>query len=199
MKRISSIAACFAFAVIFSVSAFAQTPADGKIGLINTYAFGDEKGGIAKYKTALKMLDDEFKPTATKLNGLGTRYQALGAEIQKLNATPANPQVPINQGAMQAKVDEFRALETQIKREQEDAKAKQERRYQEVVGPVFNDIIRALTDYAKTKGYAVILDGAKLEEANILLGFNEKYDVTDDFIAYYNARPAGAATASTPR
>jgi Skp family chaperone for outer membrane proteins len=89
-------------------------------------------------------------------------------------------------------------LETTIKRKQEDAKAKYERRYTEIVGPVFNDIIKALNDFAKQKGYAVILDGAKLEEAQILLGFDDKYDVTKDFITFYNARPAGTASAVKP-
>lgn len=199
MKRISLAAVCFVFTAMLSVSAIGQTPADGKIGLINTYAFAAEKGGITKYKTALKTVNDEFEPTYQKIETMTKRQQALGVEIQKLQAAPANPQVPAKPETIQAKVDEYRQLETQIKRETEDAKVKFDRRYQQVVGPVFNDIITAMTAYAESKGYAVILDGAKLEEASILLGFNRKYDVTDDFIAYYNARPAGAATASTPR
>jgi Skp family chaperone for outer membrane proteins len=90
-------------------------------------------------------------------------------------------------------------LETTIKRKQEDAKARYEKRYQEVVGPVFNDIVKALNDFAKQKGYAVILDGAKLEEAQILLGFDDKYDVTKDFVTFYNTRPAGTAATTTPK
>ncbi len=57
--------------------------------------------------------------------------------------------------------------------------------------------MKALNEYAKAKGYAVILDGVKLDQAQILLGFDEKYNVTQDFITYYNARPATAATATT--
>ena len=65
------------------------------------------------------------------------------------------------------------------------------------MGPVYSDIMKALNEYAKQKGYAVIFDGVKLDQAQILLGFDEKYNVTDDFIAFYNARPATAATATT--
>lgn len=57
-----------------------------------------------------------------------------------------------------------------------------------VVGPVTDDILKAMNDYAKAKGYAVIMDGPKLLEAQILMGFDEKSDVTLDFIAFYNAR-----------
>ena len=43
------------------------------------------------------------------------------------------------------------------------------------------------------------MDGGKLEEAGILMGFDDKYDVTKEFIAFYNARPAGTATTTTPK
>lgn len=201
MKRISLIAVGFIFAAIFSVSAYGQaSAAAGKVGLVNMYAFaGDDKPntGITKYKNALKAVDDEFKTTSTEIKNLGTRYQALGKEIQSAQNPPAG--VPAKPTDLQAKVDEFKNLELQIKRKQEDAKAKYDKRTQEVVGPVMDDIFNALNEYAEKNGYSVILDGSKLVEQNILLGFDKKYDVTDDFIKFYNSRPAGAATAAAPK
>lgn len=202
MKRFSLVAASFIFAAIFAVSAMAQTPAagTGKIGLINTATFDDETGGITKYRNAIKSLDTEFAPIQNDLNTMAQKYQSLATEIQNLQkSAEANPKVPINQSTVQAKVDEATTLQTTIKRKQEDAKAKFDKRYSEVVGPIFNDIIKALNDFAKQKGYAVILDGAKLEEAQILLGFDDKYDVTKDFITFYNSRPAGTASTATPK
>lgn len=202
MKTISSAAACILFAVIFAVSASAQTaqPATGKIGLVNINAFAADTGGITKFKAALTALDNEFKPVNDSLRTKATRYQTLGTEIEKLRQpTAAGVPAQSNAATLQAKVDEARTLETQIKRDQEDAKAKYDQRYSVVIGPVFNDILKAMNEYAKSKGYAVVLDGAKLEEAGILLGFDDKYDITKDFIVFYNARPAGAATASVPR
>lgn len=197
MKRISLIAVAFIFTAIFSFAANAQAPAAaGKVGLINTYAFADDKAGITKYKNALKALDDEFAPTSAKIKTMATKYQALGTEIQ--NANKPNPAVPVDQKAIQAKVDEFQQLELQIKREQEDAKAKYDKRSQVVLGPILSDIYNAVSEYATKNGYAAILDGAKLEEQNILIGFDKKYDVTDDFIKFYNTRPASSATASKP-
>ena len=56
-----------------------------------------------------------------------------------------------------------------------------------------------MQDYANQKGYDLILDAAKLDSAGLILAFNPaKVDVTKDFITYFNARPAGAATAATP-
>jgi outer membrane protein len=204
MKRISLAAASIIFAAIFAGSAMAQgttsAPAGaGKIGIIVVEEFGAEKGGITKYKAALTALDKEFEPINAKLRTAMTRYQTLGQEIEKLRQPPAAgvPAAQTNTATLQAKATEFQNLEKQIKRDQEDAKAQYETRSGVVVGPIYADIMKALNEYAKQKGYAVIFDGVKLDQAQILLGFDEKYNVTADFITFYNARPATAATATT--
>lgn len=200
MRRFTTIAASFIFAALFAVSAFGQAAPTGRIGLVNTYAFGDEKAGITKFRTAMNALESEFKPVNDELKTLGTRYQSLGAEIQTAQkaAAAGNSAVPVNTSSLQGKIDEFQGLETSIKRKQEDAKARYEKRYQSVVGPIYGDIVKAMNDFAKQKGYSIILDGAKLEESGLLMGFDDKYDVTKEFVVFYNTRPAGAATAATP-
>ncbi len=201
MKRFRLVAFGLFFAAISAVSVNAQAgaaqPGPGKVGLVNTFLFVEDKPGpgITKYKNALIALDNEFKPVYEELKGMQTRYQNLAAEIQKLNASTA----PIAPGTIQTKVDEYKALEVSMKRKQEDAKQRYEKRNDAVVGPVYADILKALSEYAKLKGYSVILDGAKLEEAQILMGFDDKYDVTKDFITFYNARPGGPAVSATPK
>ena len=202
MKRISLVAACLTFAAIFAGSAMAQAgvaPAGaGKIGIVVVEEFAADKGGITKYKAALSALDVEFKGVNDKLRAAATRYQTLGQEIEKLRQPPAAgvPAASTNQAQLQSKVEELQNLEKQIKRDQEDAKVQYEKRSATVVGPIYSDIMRALNEYAKKNGYAVIFDGVKLDQAQILLGLDEKYNVTQDFITFYNARPAGAATAT---
>lgn len=201
MKTFRLIALSFMFAAVFTVSAFAQAAAPtGKVGLINTFAFGDEKAGITKFRTALASVDGEFAKDNTDLRTMATRYQTLGDEIKKLqDAVKNNQKLPIPETEVQKKVDDFGKLEREIKFKQEDAKTRYERRYQTVVGPIYGDIMKAMQDFAKQKGYAVILDGAKLEESGVLMAFDEKYNVTTEFIAFYNTRPAGTATAAAPK
>lgn len=204
MKRISLAAACLTFAAIFAGSAMAQgantaAPAGtGKIGIIVVEEFAADKGGITKYKAALSAVDKEFEPLLTKFRTETTRYQTLGQEIEKLRApaTTGVPQARPTDAQIQAKVDEFQNLEKKLKRDQEDIKGQMDRRSATVVGPIYSDIMKALNEYAKAKGYAVIFDGVKLDQAQILLGFDEKYNITADFITFYNARPATAATAT---
>lgn len=192
MRRFSLVAVSLIFAALLAVSATAQTgaaqPGAGKIGLVNTYLFegSTTEPGVTKLKNALTALDNEFKPVYEELKTMQTKYQALAAEIQKLQTNTA---VPVNKETLQAKADEYQALEVSMKRKQEDAKARYDRRSEAVVGPVMGDIRKAMNDYARLKGFSVILDGAKLEEAGILMGFDDKSDVTKDFIVFYNARP----------
>ena len=73
MKRNNLLAACMIFAALFAVSAMAQTgvaqaPA-GKIGLVNTNAFADDKAGITKFKAALGALNAETGLQMARLRG----------------------------------------------------------------------------------------------------------------------------------
>ena len=200
MKRFSLIAVSFIFTAVFAISAFAQAPAvPGKIGLVNVNAFGDDKAGITKFRNALNSLEPEFKKINDDLKAMQTRYTTLAESIRKAQAPPPAGVPATPPANLASQVEEAQNLEVQIKRMQEDGKAKYERRYQQVVGPVFGDIVKALNEYAKKNGYAIILDGARLEQSELLLGFDDKYDITKDFIVFYNARPAGTATTATPK
>jgi Skp family chaperone for outer membrane proteins len=143
---------------------------------------------------AMNSLDKEFQPVQTELQTLATRYQTLQADIKKLQSQPGS--VPVNPTAMQTKIDEYQKLERDIKFKQEDAKARFDSRQATLLGPVMQDIGKALQDFAKQRGYAMVLDAVKLEQAGLLLGLGD-IDVTKDFIAFYNARPAGTAATTT--
>ena len=199
MKRFNLIAASFIFTAVFAMSAFAQASGapqaagNGRIGLVNTSAFLDDKpgAGITKFKNAVNSVEAEFKTVNDELQKMGQDYQTRVDAFNKKKGATGVPG-----GDLTADATAISDLETNIKRKQEDAKAKYERRYAQVVGPIYTDIIKAMNDFAKAKGYAVLLDGGRLEDAQILLGFDDKYDVTTEFIPFYNSRP-GAATATT--
>lgn len=200
MKTFRSIAAAFVFAAIFAVgSAFAQaTPAPtGKIAVVNTLAFGD-KTGITKYINAMTSLETELKPDITALQTMGARIQTLEKELQgyETQLNDPNPKVPIDKAKIQAtaqtKVQEYQDLGRQYKFKEDEYKVKLQRREEAVVRPVSRDIGNALQEFAKKNGYLMIFDVSK-DEKGMLLVLDEKSDVTKEFIAYYNTRPATTA------
>lgn len=197
MKTVRLIAVSVVFAAIFAVSAIAQTTTTAtgdKIGLIAWQAFDDPAKGIKKYAAAMTALDNEFKPINTELQTMITNYQNKQKEFTALQEQMQKKTVPFNEATLQTKADEITQLERDIKKKQEDAKARYQSRFNLTIGPIQSDIIKALNEFAAQKGYAVILDGAKLEESGILLGFAPKANVTEEFITFYNARPATTAT-----
>lgn len=171
-------------ALFFSSLAAAQSTGASKIGLINSYAFSDEKAGITKFIAATGMLNREFAPLQTELNTMNTRLGTLGKEIEGLrNVQAANPT------SVQAKYDEAEKLQRDIKFKTEDAKARYEKRQQQVLGPIQEAIGKGLQEYAKQKGYALIFDSSKDQNGFLIAIGDQSLDVTKDFITYYNAKP----------
>ena len=201
MKRISTIAVGFIFTAIFAVSAFAQAgaqPTVTKIGWIDTGAFADPKDGVTKYNAALNALDKEMAPTVASLTAMQTKLQIVADEIEKFNKAGTSA-VPVNQSAILAKQEEGQNLQRDLEFEKKKYDAKVQKRSGEVLGPVSNDISKAIQDYAKLKGFAVILDIAALSNANALLALDASANITKEFIAYYNTRPATTATTTAPK
>ncbi len=198
MKTFRLIAVNFIFVAIFAVSAFAQA-ADGRIGLVNTYAFEDAKAGITKLVAATSTLEKEFAPSTAELEKMYNSIQALQKELQNGQIQLDDAKFPGNKDALrtslQTKAADYDKMGREFKFKQDDLKARVDTRRAIVVGPIYQDVMKALQEFGVKNGYAVILDGAKLEEAQILMMFNNKYDVTKEFITYYNARPAGTAAA----
>jgi len=198
MKRFNTVAVSLVFAAIFAVSASAQTGVL-KVVVINTLAF-DGKDGIVKYTNAMTALDKEFVPVEAELTTMTTRYTNLAKELKALQDQITAGKVPVDQSSAQAKADEYATLELTIKRKQEDGKKAYERRQGVVMGPVLQDIGKAMQDFSTSKGYDLILDASKLDQAQLLLAFNPvKVDVTKEFITYYNALPARTASTTTPK
>lgn len=200
MRTFRLIAVSVVFAAIFAVSALAQTTptANGKVGLINTYAFGDEKEGIKKYITALTTLQAEFKPVETELQTLATRIQALEKEIQGYRQIlQEGKKIPISDADLQKKAEEYEKMVREYKFKEEGAKSSYARREQIVMGPIRQDIGNAIQEFTKKNGYVIIIDVSR-DNTGMILGLDETADVTKAFITFYNARPATTATVTKP-
>ena len=196
MKSIRFTAIGLLFTFIFAVSAFAQTPPEGKLGLIDTRFFDNGKDGITKYTAAMDSLETEFKADNTALQTMATKLQTLEKEIPSLRDQASKPNSPIKPESVNAKIEEYEKLGREFKFKQEDVKARLQRREPVVMGPVRQDIGKALQEFAKQKGYTIILDIAKIAESGLILAMDEKANLTQEFIKFYNARPATASTSA---
>lgn len=198
MKRFSTFALSFAFSAVFAVSAFAQAgaqPAMTKIGWIDTGAFADPKDGVTKYNNALTALDGEMKPRVAELTGIQTKVQTIAKDLDALQ----KPGIPVDQKAILAKQDEGQRLQREFEFKKKEYDAAVEKRSSEVLGPVSADISKAIQDFAKAKGYAVVLDIAALASQNAILALDPASNITKEFITFFNTRPTGTAATATPK
>ena len=201
MKNIRLITASLFVMAFLSISAFAQASQTGKVFVINTYAFSDEKEGITKFVNASKQIDTEFQPKVKELQTMQEKMQSLAKDAQTLKtqyeSAPAGKPSPINPETIQTKIDDLQRMDVDFKRKQEDLKTAIGKRSQVLLDPIRSDIFKVMQDFAKQKGYPIILDLAKMDEANIILAIgDDKVDITKEFVTFYNARPAGAASAN---
>ena len=94
-----------------------------------------------------------------------------------------------------------RAICKRLKREgkyQEDEfNALAQKRQSEIVGPVYSEVLKTLGEYVKSKDFGLLFDASK-DQSGMLIYASEKYDITKEFITYYNTRPV-TAIAPVPR
>jgi len=189
--RIHILLSAAALIAVFALSGYAQTTGATKIALVNSDAFGYEKTGVTKLINAYKALETEFKPTTDDLAATSARLDGLVKEIQQLQT-----QLNSNQGdstairkTMDQKTDEGTRLQIDLKRKQEDAKAKLDKRQAQVTQPIVKEISAALEAYGKKNSIDMILDVSKLDGSILMI--NYAMDITDAFIKDFNAKAVG--------
>ncbi len=215
MKRFSLLALGLVFAAALAATASAQpagvpaqtaVPTPGKVVWLDSAAFGDDKEGITKYIQAQKSVEVELKPMSDELKGIQTQLQTLSTEIESLQKQANGGNPAVNQQAIakqiQDKTDQGQALQRSFEFKQKDAQARYQKRVGEVLGPIQQQIAVSLREYAKSKGFTVVLDIAVMagdqQTPSSILYLDPSADVTKDFIVFFN-RTGGAATATATK
>lgn len=200
MKKIRPFAATLMLTAFLSVLSFAQTAqpsqVTSKIVIVDTSAFFLDKTGITRIINASKQLDNELAPKRNELQQMATRSQNLEREIESLKKNVQN-KVPIDEKAANAKVDELEKIRREGKFKQDEYNSLAKTRQEQVLGPIYADTMKVLAEYIKSKGFGMVFDVSK-DQNGMLIFATEQYDITKDFIAFYNLRPAGASSSATP-
>lgn len=161
---------------------------DSKMAMIYSDAFLDPKNGIARFNSLLTTLNREFEPRRTELQGLQTRINTLGKEIEDTQNVAAPDSI-------RQKRDQLAQLNTEFKRKGEDAEAAYTKRRQEIFTPLQQDIGKALEAFAKARGITVIVDGSQVP----VVYAADNIDITRAFIAEFNSKnPATASVTTRP-
>lgn len=162
---------------------------EAKVALVDTDAFLDEKIGIQRLVAAAKKLEAEFQPRRTELLNLQAQVDKMTADLQKVAAIQS-------EAVNRQKQDEIEQKKREITRKTEDAQTEYQKRMQALLGPVYDDIGKALDAFAKAHGITLILDVTKIQG---IVSADGSLDITKAFIAEFNTKnPATASLTPQP-
>ena len=161
---------------------------DSKIALIDSSAFGDEKQGIVRIVTALKKLNAEFQPRQNELQTLQQQIDKATLDLQKVQ--------PVQDAKLTAQqADKIDTMKKDLQRKGEDAQAAFNKRQEEILSPILEDIAKALDVYAKAHGITMILDVTKLPG---IVSASDSLDITKAFIVEFNSKNPATAARTQP-
>lgn len=196
MQRSGFIIGVFFLLMIGAVSVSAQAQPASKIVIVNTASFFDEKAGIIRIVNATKQLNNELAPKRAEVQQLVTRLETLERELATLRSN-ASKGIPVDEKAGQAKVDELERLKREGKYKEDEYNALAQKRQNEVVGPVYNEALKVLGEFIKSKGFSMVFDVSK-DQSGMLIYVAEPFDITKEFITSFNSRPPTSIT-SVPK
>ena len=162
-----------------------------RIAVIDTSVFSDEKAGIFRVIDATISLRNEFRGRDQELKAIHARLDALVQDIQKLRQ--ANP---VDQKAIQAKQEDGLRLQEDFDAKKERYQQDYERRYGQVMGPISQQIGKALDEFAAQHGITMTLDVSKMLPA--IVTALPTIEVTAAFIAEFNRKNPRVTSVTKP-
>lgn len=178
MKFISffRIVSVVLFFLTVKVSAAQTSPVNQQgVLVVNGSYFQDSVKGIRKIVQTLRSLENEFNPLVKELEKLQAEYNTMEAQFKK----SPNQQLA-------EKADN---LKRSMSFKNEDLTSKYNKRYTQVMQPVFDQISSVMSDWCKQKGYTALLDMSKVNNGFLLWADDEAVDkATTALIAYINSK-----------
>lgn len=166
-------------------------PSKGKIGVINTSALQER---IFEFRSKLEALNRQFEPRVKELQGMADRINALETTIK----TQSNV---LGAAKVAELTEQLETMNRDYKRKGEDLQADGNRARSIALGPINEKLNKFANDYTARRGIILLIDLANAVQAGAITWYDNRIDVTEDFIREYNKAnpaPAGAAQPSKP-
>lgn len=158
------------FLIILSVSSLlAKAQPVQKIG----YA---ETDYIMSQLPEFKKLDSELKTHYSQLeNQMKLKHDEFQAKLESFKALPASTPDPIKAD----KERELARLQQSLEKFKNDAQASYQKKQNDLLDPLYKRIGNAIEQVAKENGYSFILNHRFDNEGQVLLVWDEKFNISD--------------------
>ena len=161
-----------------------QTAPAKRLALINSGVIQDQVG---EYKAKIEELNRKYEPQVKGLQDMADRINALESTIK----SQSNVLTPARVAEM---TEQLAQMKRDYQRKAEDLQAEGERVKNQALDPVKKKMSAFMQDFAARRGIAVMVDLAAGFEANTIVWYDPRADVTLEFVTEYNkANPVPGA------
>jgi len=172
INKLLLAAAVAAPAVAFAAPATAQRLAAPVVAVVDAEKVMADCNACKTASTQLQAQLNQVRQYAQQVGApLQTEGQSLDTAIKAANGKP--------DAALTTRIEAWQGKQQQAQQAIQQAQQTKQ-------GPIMADIAKALEAYSKERNLGVVLDLAKLGDA--VLFAQPELDVTQDFIAYFNAK-----------
>lgn len=145
---------------------------------VNGYQFQDSVKGITKIIKNIKLLENEKKPLIRELEKLQAEYESLERQIRSKKSN-----------ADRNLVDKAENIRKDYLFKNEDFRVRSNKRYTQVMNPVFDEISLVMKNWCKQSGYSALIDVSKITNGMLLWVDEEALnETTAALIAYINSK-----------
>lgn len=186
---------------LLTVSVLAQQPAasapakpaaaapllpKGKVAVINTAAFQDK---VEEFKAKVDSLNRQFEPRVKEVQALSDKINALETTLKSQSGVLT----PAKVAEMTENLD---SMKRDYKRKGEDLQADAGRARDKAFEPITGKLGKFAEAYTAQRGIVMLVDISNAMQSGVVLWFDPRSDVTQDFITEYNkANPVATAAA----
>ncbi len=162
----------------------------GKVAVVNTAMF---QGQVTEFKTRIEALNRQFEARVKEVQALGEKITALEATI-KTQASTLSP------ATVAEKTEQLAAMKKEYQRKGEDLQADANRARDKAFEPIQAKLLEFAKRFTATRGIVLLVDAANGVQSGTLLWYDQRSDVTQDFINEYNkANPPATAPTAPPK
>src|SRR5438270_2168439 len=199
MKFLKVIFATIALLSLASLAAAQQLPAappalpKGKIAVINTSLF-QERG--LEFKAKMGEMNRQFEPRVKEVQGLADRITAQENTLKTSSQGGA-----LSAARIAEMTEQLEAMKKDYQRKREDLEADATRTKDRAFEPLSAKLVKFAQEYTARHGIVHLIDLANSVQSGLLLWYDPRTDITQDFISEYNKAnpvPAGSPAPTKP-
>lgn len=159
----------------------------GKVAVINTSLFQDQ---VLEFKAKMEELNRQFEPRVKDVRGLADRISAQENTIKTQGQGGA-----LSAARVAEMTEQLEAWKKDYQRKAEDLQADATRAKDRAFEPLTSKLVKFAQDYTARHGIVHLIDLGNSLQSGLLLWYDPRTDITQDFIKEYNkANPVAAGS-----